>query len=182
VWIDALDVPVHRYLGTGIFEPGPVHDVEAFPSDAAFEAAGLTPDTPSPAKSFSPLFRYPWDRAAKVLASLPARKDGSRRLHYTNPVTGGPVMATLDCYLLGLAKNQETVAQRTNSNCVCIVVDGEGQSRIGDDVIAWGPKDVFTLPHSQWASHKASSDARLFQITDREMLRRLDILREESRA
>lgn len=182
VWIDALDVPIHRYLGTGVFEPGPVHDLETLPPDASFTAAGLTPDMPSARPSVSPLFRYPWESAAKALASLPAGKDGSRRLHYTNPVTGGPVMATLDCYLLGLARGQETAARRTNSNCVCIVVDGEGQSHIGDDTIAWGPKDIFTLPHNQWVTHKASADARLFQITDREMLRRPDVLREESRA
>ena len=27
VWMDALDAPLHRYLGTDVFEPGPTHDV-----------------------------------------------------------------------------------------------------------------------------------------------------------
>ena len=74
------------------------------------------------------------------------------------------------------------MAARTNGNCVCVVVEGEGRSRIGETTIEWGPKDIFTLPHNQWATHLATSPARLFQITDRELLRRLDILQEESRS
>ncbi|HZT50956.1 MAG TPA: cupin domain-containing protein [Stellaceae bacterium] len=182
VWVDVLDVPIHSYLGTRVFEPGPAHDLEPPPPDAAFVAAGLTPDTPTAAKPYSPLFRYPWDLASQALAALPAEKDGSRRLRYTNPATGGPIMATIDCFLLGLAKGRETAARKTNSNCVCVVMDGEGQSRIGEETVSWGPKDIFTVPHNEWATHKASRDARIFQITDRELLRRLDILRDEQRA
>lgn len=182
VWADALDVPVHTYFETGVLEPGPVHDLAAPPPDAAFMAAGLTPVATGPATPHSPMFRYAWDRSAGALQSLPAAKDGSRRLRYTNPVNGGAIMATLDCYLLGLTKGQQTAEYRTNSNCVSIVVEGEGETRVGDDKISWGPKDIFTLPHNQWISHKASANARVFQITDREMLQRLDVLRDEFRA
>ena len=182
VWVDALDVPLHRYLETGVFEPGPAHDLAALPPDAAFAAAGLAPDTEAARTPYSPLFRYPWELAARALAALPAEQDGSRRLRYTNPLTGGAIMATIDCHLLGLANGIETVAYRTNSNCVCVVMEGEGQSRVGEETITWGPKDVFSLPHGQWISHRATAgNPRLFQITDRELLRRLDILRDEIR-
>ena len=43
---------------------------------------------------------------------------------------------------------------------------------------AWGPKDVFTLPSGQWITHHAGVRARLFITTDREILRRLDLLEE----
>jgi gentisate 1,2-dioxygenase len=181
VWVDALDVPMHNYLETGVFEPGPARDVVSLPPDGAF-APGFTPDTPAAAQRYSPLFRYPWDTAAKTLEALPAAADGSRRLRYTNPATGGAVMSTIDCYLLGLTQGQATRATRTNSNCVCVVMEGEGSSEVGEDKIAWGPKDIFALPHGQWVSHKAATrTARIFQITDREILRRLDYLREEVR-
>jgi len=127
------------------------------------------------------LFRYPWDSAVKVLESLVPNQDGSRRLRYTNPRTGGAVMTMLDCYLLGLTKGRETYSYRTNSNCVCVVMEGEGFSQVGEERIAWGPKDVFSLPHNQWISHTAAKNARLFQITDRELLRRLDLLWDETR-
>ena len=182
VWVDALDVPMHRYLDTGVFEPGPAHDVVELPPDSAFAAAGLAPASPTAVRPYSPMFRYPWETAVKALQSLAAETDGSRRLRYTNPVSGGPIMATIDCYLLGLTKGMETAGYRTNSNCVCVVMDGEGQSRVGDDTITWGPKDIFSLPRGQWISHKATAGtARLFQITDRELLSRLEILREDFR-
>jgi gentisate 1,2-dioxygenase len=182
VWVDALDVPMHVYMETGVFEPGPARGLTALPPDSAF-ATGFTPDTPDAAQRYSPLFRYPWDVAVKTLEAMPAQADGSRRLRYTNPVTGGAVLSTLDCYLLGIVKDRETRASRSNSNCVCVVMEGEGSSKIGEETVTWGPKDIFVLPHGQWISHKASSGrARIFQITDREILRRLDYLREEARA
>src|SRR5262245_21258788 len=36
VWLDALDVPFQRYMGTGAFEPGPVVDMPETVADAAF--------------------------------------------------------------------------------------------------------------------------------------------------
>ena len=61
-------------------------------------------------------------------------------------------------------------------------MEGEGSSQIGEDKIAWGPKDIFSVPHGAWTSHKATTGtARLFQITDREILRRLDYLVDEVR-
>jgi len=44
VWLDVLNVHAHLNLGTLAFEPGPVHDVPALPSDAAFAAANVVPD------------------------------------------------------------------------------------------------------------------------------------------
>jgi len=181
VWVDALDVPMHSYLETGVFEPGPAKDAVALPPDSAF-APGFTPDMPDAAQRYSPMFRYPWDVAVKALEALPPAADGSRRLRYTNPATGGAVMSTIDCYLLGLEQGKATRPYRTNSNCVCVCMEGEGTSEVGEDKIAWKRKDVFALPHNQWVSHKAASPkARIFQITDREILRRLDYLREDHR-
>ena len=98
-----------------------------------------------------------------------------------NPVNGGAVMTLLDCYLIRLGKNQPTVSFRTTANAVCMVVEGEGVTEVGETRQDWGRNDLFTLPHWNWVSHKAStSDATLFMITDREVLGRLDMLREET--
>jgi gentisate 1,2-dioxygenase len=181
VWVDALDVPFHDYMRNAVFEPGPSHDITPLPADEAFNSPGLVPQCPV-ATPYSPLFRYPWESAVRALASLPAAPDGSRRLRYTNPVTGGATMATLDCDVLQLGKGQATRAERTNGNIVCVVVEGEGESTIGDDVIGWGRYDIFTVPRNAWASHKAiGGTARIFRVNDFEMLRRLDLFREETR-
>jgi gentisate 1,2-dioxygenase len=181
VWVDSLDVPIHGFLENRFFEQGPVYDLTPLPADEVY-AAGLAPAKPAAPTSWSPMFRYPWETAVKALDATAPDADGARRLRYTNPTTGGAVLSTIDCYLLGLAKGAETTAYRTNSNAACVVVEGEGQSRVGDATITWGQKDIFILPHGQWIVHRALSDtARIFQITDRELFRRLDFLREETR-
>ena len=65
---------------------------------------------------------------------------------------------------------------------LCVVVEGQGESRIGDRTVAWGPRDIFTLPEWTWVSHQAKSPgARMIIVSDREMRNRLGLLREETR-
>ena len=74
----------------------------------------------------------------------------------------------------------ETIPHRTTSNAVCVVVEGNGTSRVGNETFAWDAKDIFSMPHGNWISHRAASKtATLFVVTDREVLRRLDLLTEE---
>ncbi len=182
VWVDVLDVPLHAYLESGVFEPGPARDLPDLPPDPAFSAPGLTPSAPLDEQPYSPMFRYPWASALKALEAMPPAADGSRRLRYTNPVTGAPAIPTIDCYLMALEKGADTTPRRSNSSSVCVVVEGEGVSTVGDAEMSWGKKDIFTLPHGHWISHRgASADAKLFEISDREILSRLGLLREEVR-
>jgi gentisate 1,2-dioxygenase len=62
---------------------------------------------------------------------------------------------------------------------VCCVVEGNGVSRIGEETQAWGPKDIFTMPHGNWIAHRSEARARLFVVTDRDVPRRLDLLKEK---
>jgi gentisate 1,2-dioxygenase len=112
----------------------------------------------------------------------PTLDDGSKRVRYVDPTTGEPAIMSLDCYAWQLPRHGSTRATRSTANAVFTVVEGEGVSVIGGETIRWSPRDVFTVPHWTWASHKAESDdARLFYFTDREVLRRLNWLREETR-
>jgi gentisate 1,2-dioxygenase len=179
IWLDALDVPLHHYLGTDAFEPGPAHDLPKLPADGAFGFANLVPDLGDEAPAFSPVFRYPWAAARAAVAAAPTSKDGSRRVRYVNPVTGGSTMPLIDCYLIQIDQGTETVRFRTTSNAVCLVCEGRGLSRIGDDAVRWEPRDVFSLPHGNWITHRADETATLFLVTDRDALRRLDLLKEQ---
>ena len=101
-------------------------------------------------------------------------------MRYGNPRNGGPAMSLLDCYLVQIDAGAETIPFRTTSNAVCCVAEGNGASRVGDETLVWGPRDIFTLPHGNWITHRAESGkARLFVVTDRDVLRRLDLLKEE---
>ena len=179
IWLDALDVPLVQDQDATFFEPGPAKDFPMLPEDSAFTSPGLVP-AESLTTPHSPLFRYPWTRSRDALAATSAGDDGSRLLRYVNPMTGGPVLSRLDCYLLGLESGEPTRRSRSTSNAVCFVVEGSGTSTVGNVTIEWESNDIFTLPHWSWASHTADADgATIFLSTDREVMRRLELLREE---
>jgi gentisate 1,2-dioxygenase len=185
VWLDALDLPLTANLGALFSEHGGTNafadDISALP-DAAFAGAGLVPVVDAAPVSYSPMFRYPWTRTVAALDEAPAHADGSRGLRYTNPVDGGPAILTMDCYATRLTRGEATQTMRSSANAVYLAVDGEGVSRVGDETIEWRQHDVFTVPHWNWTTHEAMSEtAHLFHFTDREVLRRLNFLREETR-
>lgn len=185
VWLDALDMPLAKDLDVVFAEGGRPNafpeTLSAFP-DAAFATGGLRPVSDAPATDYSPMFRYPWTATLEGFAATPPGPDGVRRLRYINPVDGGPVIATLDSYAWELAKGQPSATARSTANTVVAVVDGEGVSTIGGEAFSWSKNDVFTVPHWTWASHEAKSEtARFFLFTDREVMRRLHFLREETR-
>ena len=180
VWFDALDVPLHQYLGTAVFEPGPPKNLPEPIDDAAFTVPNIVPELPGTASGYSPVFRYPWAASVEALRAAPLARDRARKIRYVNPMTGGPVMSLLDCYMTRIEAGAETIPYRTTNNAVGVVVEGAGTSQIGDETFAWQPKDIFSMPHGNWVSHRCDNDsATLFVVTDREVLRRLDLLIEE---
>ncbi len=186
VWFDGLDYPLARQLGAVFFEmgPGPVppRGLAAAPDDSLAEG-GMLPEGDAAVVPYSPLYRYAWERADRVLAAMAPGVDGSRRLRYLNPADGGPVMPTIDVEALRLAAGRTTAAVRTTATAMVVVIEGSGRSDIGDTVFHWQQHDVFTLPRWQWVRHQAVSEqATLMLVSDRELMRRLDYLREERRA
>src|SRR3954453_1513673 len=179
VGMDGLDAPFPRSLGPAMFEPGPTHDMPDGADDAAFAMPNIVPETDGAERPYSPVFRYPWAHAAAAVQVAPKGKDGARRVRYVNPLTGGSAMPLMDCYLAQFDRT-ETIPYRTTSNSVCLVVEGNGTSRVGEATVDWGPKDIFSLPHGNWITHRSGSErATLFQVTDRDTLKRLALLKEE---
>lgn len=181
LWLDALDVPLHSYLGTGRFQPPPVMDMPGTLPDAALSAVGFLPADGVPEASHSPVFRYSYVDAQKAMASTPPAVDGSRTIRYSNPATGAQAQALLDCTMMALEQGRDTVSRRSNASTACVVVAGSGRSQIGDILIEWNERDFFTIPQGNFASHVATSaEAHLFMLSDRDVMRRLGILIEET--
>ena len=89
-------------------------------------------------------------------------------------------MPTLDCYAVRLDKGAPTRSKRATWNVVCLVVEGEGRSTIGERTFEWSQHDVFSIPHWTWARHEAvAAEADLFMVTDKSAFERLDLVREE---
>lgn len=184
VWFDAANMPLVCGLDASFFEPGRRDDADFWKVDAGDErlyaASGLLPESDAPRPTHSPKYRYPGSETRAALAALRAGDDGARTLRYTNPLTGGPVMPTLDCYATRLTGGATTRARRVTWNQIVLVVAGEGRSTIGDRTFEWSKEDVFTVPHWTWAAHSAAGgDADLFVVTDRAVFEALDLARSE---
>ena len=184
VWFDAANMPLINSLDANFFEPGSREEHEFWKVDEGDErlwtVAGLVASNPKREASSSPKYRYPGAVTRRLLEVAPPGPDGARSLRYVNPLTGGPLMATLDCYAMRLAKGTATRPKRGTYNMVCLVVAGEGRSTVGEKTFDWSKHDAFTIPHWTWASHEAiGGDADFFLVTDRVVYERLDLLREE---
>jgi gentisate 1,2-dioxygenase len=180
IWLDVLDVPLHHHLGTGAFQPGPATEIPETVADAAFAIANVVPDTGYTTRDYSPVFRYPYAGAAAAVAAAPPARDGSRRVRYINPLTGGTGMALIDCFLVQLDPGTTTLPFRTNATSVCCVIEGAGESEIGGKTIRWQKRDIFTLPQGNRIVHRSGDGAaRLFQVSDRDIYARLGLLEEE---
>ncbi len=185
-WFDAANMPLVCALETSFFEAGSRHDERFWETDEGderlYRAAGLAPAAGAvPPGPQSPKYRYPGEETRRMLAALPPGPDGARWLRYVNPLTGGPVMPTLDCYAARLARGAATRPTRATWHAVVLVVSGEGRSTVGDRTFEWTQHDVFTVPHWTWCSHTASSaSADLFLVTDRSVYEALDLARSET--
>ena len=183
-WVDILDVPLVGSLDAVFGEYGPTGEypdsIAALP-DTSFAGGGLVPVTDRAGTPHTPRMRYAWEDVVAALSAAPEGADGARALRYANPVDGGSVISTLDAYALQLAPGRMTRRARTTANAVCVVIEGHGESRIGEATHRWAARDVFTVPHWSWTAHCAEDGlARLVIVTDREVLNRLSLLREET--
>ncbi len=180
IWLDALDVPLHLYFGTAEFQPGPVNDKPATIPDEAFAVANIAPEIADDRSKHSPVFRYPYEFAAAAVAAAPLAADGSRRVRYLNPVTGGCAMSFIDSHLMQIDPGVRTRLVRSTSNAICCVAEGSGETTVGDTMVRWKRHDIFTLPKGNWFKHKSMDQtARLFVVSDRDLMARLGLLRDE---
>lgn len=184
VWFDAANIPLICDLDASFFEPGS-RDANDFwqvdsGEESVWEAAGLLAMNAEQNREHSPKYRYSGAATRRTLDAMASDPDGSRTLRYINPVTGGAIMPSLDCYAMRVGKNLPTQPTRMTCNQICLVVSGEGRSTIGDQTIAWQRHDTFTIPHWSWASHTAlHGDADLFLVTDRSAFENLGLFRNE---
>lgn len=181
IWLDALDAPLHNAIGTVTFQGGPVVDSHPTLPDAAFQSPNVLPVELGERQSYSPVFSYPYQDVLRALDHAPVGDSGMRSVRYVNPLTGGATMPSIDCGMTALEPGKPTREYRSNASTVCLFVDGEGESWVGDSHFRWSRYDIVTIPPNNWVRHKAHAPSHMFQITDREMLVRLGLLQESYR-
>ena len=147
-------------------------------------AAGLVPRGSRYPDSEYPQVRWPWKtvRAALAARAASAPADQAIVMRYVNPRTGAPPLPTMGAEAQWLRPGERTRTERRTASAVFHVVEGCGESRIGDVTLAWERGDTFVAPPWHWVSHAnaAVDPACLFQFTDEPALRALGLLQEET--
>jgi len=140
----------------------------------------------APTAQYSPLWHYPYTQAREALQRLASEGSASPFdgviMEYTNPVTGGPAMPTIGCYVQLLRPGEHTQAHRHTSSAAFHVVEGSGYSVVDSQRLDWEEKDVFCVPGWAFHEHVNTGDqpAILFSHTDVPVMRSLDLYREEA--
>ena len=119
-------------------------------------------------------------RAIAVRAA-PTWKDGSRRVRYINPITGGSTMPLMDCFLTQIDKGTEDGALPHHRQYGVPGLRGPRyHSKVGEDTIAWEKERRLQACRTATGSPtRADETSTLFLVTDRDALRRLDLLSEQ---
>lgn len=190
VWLDGLDIPLVRAFDASWASPmrpakAPVTDTDS--SDDEFTAAGLVPRASRYPESGYPQVRWPWPTVRRALATMAATAPASEpvALRYVNPRTGSAPLATMGAEAHWLRPGERTRAERRTASAVFHVIEGEGESRLGETTFAWSPGDTFAAPPWTWVVHANASrtaPACLFQFNDEPAVRALGLWAEEIQA
>src|ERR1051325_1714916 len=152
-------------------------------SQDEFTAAGLVPRRSRYPDSEYPQVRWPWQtgRAALSATAASAPADQPVVLRYVNPRTGAPPLPTMGAYAQWLRPGERTRRERRTASAVFHVIEGSGESRIGETTLAWERGDTFVAPPGHWVSHANASvrPACLVQFNDEPALRALGLFQEE---
>jgi gentisate 1,2-dioxygenase len=185
-WLDGLDIPLVQFLDAS-FAEGLGEDEQPItrPAGDSFARYGhnLLPVDLHRTSKTSPVFNYPYAQTRSALEVMKARGDWDPchglKLRYANPVTGDYAMPTIGTFIQLLPKGFSTSRYRSTDATVFTPVEGKGRTRVGDEVLEWGPKDVFVVPSWKWVTHEADTEAVLFSYSDRPVQEKLDLFRED---
>jgi gentisate 1,2-dioxygenase len=195
VWLDGLDIPIVRLVNAGFAEPGaadmqPIRRPEG--DSLARYGNNLLPVDWRPQVKTSPVFNYPYTRSREALDALSRSGDPDpyhgHKLRYVNPASGDWAMPTIGTCIQLLPRGFAGLPYRATDATVYVCVEGAGEtcihgsnggdSRDGDTVLRWGPRDIFVLPGWTSHAHHAADDSVLFSFSDRPVQEKLGLWRE----
>ena len=188
IWLDGLDIPLVQMLDASFAEHR--EDRGAWPtSRPAGDAALRWGRNMRPVRSDrapgqgNPLFLYPFAEWRETLEVL--RRSGAPHSHdaylmeFTNPVDGGPVMATMSAFARLVPAGFETGKMRSSDGTIAVVVEGTGTLIIDDKAYALAPGEIVVIPSWSERRFSADSDLVLFSYSDRATQTKLSLWREE---
>src|SRR3989338_4932689 len=104
-------------------------------------------------------------------------------MEYVNPLTGGPTLPTLSCWMQMLRPGMRTQTHRHTSTSIYHAFRGSGVTVINGEPFHWEKGDTFVVPLWSWHEHanrSSKDDAILFSMNDAPVLKPFGLYREES--
>ena len=189
LWLDVLDFPAVNFYEAS-FADYPDADAQNTTrqdgDSLTFYGSGVLPDGTPATLNRTPVINYTYARTRPILDRLYKSGDidprHGARVHYVNPVNGGPVLPTLGASRALLPKGFKGSDYRATDGTIFVCVEGQGTTKIGDKTFEWGPNDIFVVPPWQPYSHDAGKESVLFSISDRPAQQALGIWREDKRS
>ena len=185
-WLDGLDIPLIQMLDASFIEH---HDADEQPigkpagDSSARYGANLLPVDYRGASATSPIFNYPYARTREALAQLGKAGDPDAchgiKMRYSNPATGDHAMPTMGTFIQLLPKGFKTGRYRSTDATVYVAMEGWGRTKIGEESLTWGPKDIFVAPSWKPVSHEADEESVLFSFSDRPVQEKIGVWRED---
>jgi gentisate 1,2-dioxygenase len=146
--------------------------------------SGLLPSNEEPGDNTVP-YRFAWEDCYERLQEAAEEDDADDpydgvTLEYVNPATGTPPVApSMSMRLQLLDADDPTEAHRHNSVEAYYVMQGSGETVVGDETLEWGHKDVFMVPPMSLHHHVAAEDDTvLYAVSDEPMLKTFHLYRE----
>jgi 1-hydroxy-2-naphthoate dioxygenase len=193
VWLDVLDAHLTRHLDAGFHESygeGPAQPIVKHDGYCKQQYGAIRPRMTRVSDAALP-YTYKWRDTLKALNDVAAAGDRNAHdgilLEYTHPLTGGPTMPTIGCWVQMIPPGETTKAHRHTSSTIYHVIQGQGitsvrKSKGAAKELAWGAHDCFFVPSWNWHYFKNASSkepAIIFSVTDRPVLESLGLFREE---
>jgi gentisate 1,2-dioxygenase len=149
-WFDGLDVPLTQLLEPMFYQEHPQRQEKI---------DRVVMNSP---------YRFTHADIARQLDRAQPDPEGFRGARIT---LAAPDMPTMGLTVERLTAGAKTRRYRTTANTVFHVVEGSGETAIGDKRFSWARGDTMAAPCWHAISHQATSDAQLFVLSDEPLLR-----------
>jgi gentisate 1,2-dioxygenase len=189
LWLDVLDFPAVNFFEASFAdnyydEASKMQKTTRGDGDSeAFYASGVLPDGAPTTLNRSPVINYTYARTRPILDRLKKAgeidKSHGARVHYVNPVNGGPVLPTMGASLALFPKGFKGEKYRATDGTIFVCTEGGGTTTVDGKVLEWGVNDVFVVPPWKAYSHQVGKETVLFSISDRPAQEALGIWRED---
>lgn len=198
IWMDVLDLAFTRTLNANFFSTaysevgadGTVAQLANqtltspadWPATAFGTAGGVRPADSAPVGrglgSAQLLYKYrPARELLDRLLAVAPESTGIVTAEYYDPMTGGPVLRTIDARLHLLRAGGTTDPARTTAGTIYVCLEGGGATVVDGKRLEWGPKDIFVVPGWAEAHHEnGAAESVLCAISDAPALSQLGLL------